>query len=69
MWIPSLSPQHNRVHMEKSAGPVIKIVETLSSSDPAKLEEFRREYEAILSEYRADNLVRQEYLMTRAIKA
>jgi ubiquinone/menaquinone biosynthesis C-methylase UbiE len=69
MWVPSLSPQHNRVHMEKNAGPVLKIVEALSSSDPAKLEEFRREYEAIVNDYRADNLVRQEYLMTRAIKA
>jgi hypothetical protein len=48
---------------------VLKIVEALSSSDPAKLEEFRREYEAIVNDYRADNLVRQEYLMTRAIKA
>lgn len=69
MWVPSLSPQHNRVHMEKTSGPVIRMVEVLSASDPAKLEEFRREYEALLSEYRSENLIRQDYLLTRAIKA
>jgi len=69
MWVPSLSLQHNRVHMEKTAGPVIRMVEVLSASDPAKLEEFRREYEALLSEYRSENLIRQDYLLTRAIKA
>jgi ubiquinone/menaquinone biosynthesis C-methylase UbiE len=69
IWIPSLSPQHNRVYMEKTAGPVIRMVEVLSESDPAKLEEFRREYEALVSEYRSDNLIRQDYLLTRAIKA
>ena len=68
MWVPSLSVQHNRVNMEKTAGPVIRMVEVLSASDPAKLEEFRREYEALLSEYRAENLIRQDYLLTRAVK-
>jgi SAM-dependent methyltransferase len=69
MWIPSLSVQHNRVHMEKTAGPVIRMVEVLSETDPKKLEEFRREYEALMSEYRSENLIRQDYLLTRAIKA
>jgi hypothetical protein len=45
------------------------MVEVLSASDPAKLEEFRREYEALLNEYRSENLIRQDYLLTRAIKA
>jgi hypothetical protein len=47
---------------------LVKLVETLSPSDPAKLAVVRRELEALASEYFADNLVRQEYLMTRATK-
>lgn len=69
LTVPSLSPQHNRTMMEKTAGPVIKMVEHLSASDPARLEEFRRKYEALVDEYRDDNMVRQGYIMTRAIKA
>jgi ubiquinone/menaquinone biosynthesis C-methylase UbiE len=69
MLIPTLSPQHARVMMERTAGPVLKLVEMLTTSDPEKLAQFRREYEATVSEYLADNIVRQDYLMTRAIKA
>jgi SAM-dependent methyltransferase len=68
LYVPSLSPQHNRDVMERTAGPVLKLVESLTSADPARLETFRREYEALVSEYWSDNLVRQDYLMTRATK-
>jgi 2-polyprenyl-3-methyl-5-hydroxy-6-metoxy-1,4-benzoquinol methylase len=68
MFVPSLSPQHNRTMTERTAGPVIKLVETLTSSDPAKLKELRREYDAMVSEYFEDNVVRQDFLMTRATK-
>jgi hypothetical protein len=30
---------------------------------------FRREYEAIVSDYLRDNMIQQHYLMTRATKA
>jgi len=33
-----------------------------------KLAEFRREFEALIGEYFGDNLVRQDYLLTRATK-
>jgi SAM-dependent methyltransferase len=65
---PALSPQHFRVHLEETAGPVIKLVENLSASDPARLEEFRHTYEGLVEEYLEDNTVRQDYLLTRAIK-
>jgi SAM-dependent methyltransferase len=68
MNVPALSPAHYREMFEKSAGPVIRIVETLGGSDPARLEQFRREVEALVSEYFEDNVVRQGYLMTRATK-
>jgi len=66
--VPSLSPAHNRKMMEGTAGPAIKLVESLSTSDPAKLAGFRAEYEKIAAEYFEDNAVRQGYLMTRATK-
>jgi ubiquinone/menaquinone biosynthesis C-methylase UbiE len=68
MLVPALSPQHNRIKFEKAAGPLTKLVETLSASDPEKLAAFRREYEALIAEYYEDNLVRQDYLLTRASK-
>jgi len=68
MLVQALSPQHNRLVMERTAGPVLKLVESLSTSDPARLAEFRREYDTLAAEYFADNLIRQDYLMTRATK-
>lgn len=68
LLVPALSPQHNRSMMERTAGPVIKLVETLAA-DAGKLAEFRREYEEIIADYLAENVIRQDYLMTRATKA
>jgi len=66
---PTLSPQHHRVHTESTAGPVLKLVEMYATSDPAKLAAFRREYEELVVPYLQDNVARQGFLMTRAIKA
>lgn len=68
MLVAALSPTHSRVMMERTAGPVIKLVEMLSSEDPAHLATFRREYEILVSQYFEDNIIHQDYLMTRAIK-
>jgi SAM-dependent methyltransferase len=68
MLVPALSPQHLRSVTEKTAGPLVKLVETLAASDPSKLASFRREYDAVTVEYFHDNIVEQGYLMTRAIK-
>lgn len=68
MIVPTLSPQHNRERSEKTAGPVIKLVETLSSKDPEKLNAFRREFDALVEDQLEDNVLRQGFLMTRAVK-
>ena len=68
MLAAALSPQHFRTFTEKTAGPLIKLVEIYEKSDPAKLAEFRREYDAIAAQYFEDNALQQGYLMTRAIK-
>jgi SAM-dependent methyltransferase len=64
---PALSAQHFREMTERTAGPVLKLVEALSA-DPGKLAAFRREVDALTSEYLEDNIVSQDYLMTRAVK-
>lgn len=68
MFFPALSVQHYRTTFEKTAGPMLKLVESLSAADPARLSQFRTEFEAIVAEYLRDNLVRQDYLLTRARK-
>ena len=47
---------------------MIQLVETLSKSDPPKLAQYRREYDALTTEYLQDNQVHQQFLMTKAVK-
>jgi SAM-dependent methyltransferase len=68
MLFPALSPQHYRSQIEQTAGPMIKLVESLSASDPDRLAQFRREYEMLVIPYFENNVVRQDYLMTCATK-
>jgi len=68
MMVAALSPQHHRVMTQRTAGPIRKLVETLTASDPGRLAAFNAEYEALVSEYLTDNVVRQDYLLTRATK-
>ena len=68
MVAPALSPAHHRAITEKSAGPLRALVAALEKSDPARLAEVRREYDALASQCFADNAMRQGYLLTRAVK-
>jgi SAM-dependent methyltransferase len=68
MRVPALSLPHFRAHTERTAGPLVRLVENLSASDPAKLAVFRREYDALAAEFFDENTMKQEYLMTRATK-
>ena len=68
MLVPALSVKHLCATMERMAGPILRAVELLSATDPARLAEFRREAEALVAEYFEDNVVHQDYLMTRATK-
>jgi SAM-dependent methyltransferase len=69
LYFPAFSPQHQRHHMERTAGPVLRLVKMLETADPAKLEAFRREYDALAAEYFDLNQTKQSYLMSRAVKA
>ena len=68
MMVAALSPQHHRVVTQRTAGPIRKLVETLTATDPSRLAAFNAEYEALVSECLMDNVVRQDYLLTRATK-
>jgi len=68
MLVAALSPQHFRLTLESTAGPIIKMIEHLAATDPGRLETFRQEFDAIVAEYFRDNLVRQDYLLARATK-
>lgn len=65
--LPGLSPAHVRLFMETNAGPVSRLVDSLSD-DANRLTQFRTEFENLVSIYFEDNLLRQDYLMSRAIK-
>jgi len=65
MKVPALSLGHFRLFMERSVGPIQKLVESLAG-EPAKLSSFRAEFDALASPYYTDNVVRQDYLLTRA---
>ncbi|HWG92580.1 MAG TPA: methyltransferase domain-containing protein [Candidatus Thermoplasmatota archaeon] len=69
MLFPALSVAHYREFMERTAGPVLKLVQRLQA-EPQKLAQFRAELEAVFTPYfdAEQNLVRQSYLMTRATK-
>lgn len=67
MLVPALSPHHFRAGIESSAGPILKVLENLGR-EPRRQAEFRAELDAIFAQYFFRNLVRQTFLMTRAVK-
>lgn len=67
MGIPALCPQQVRLFSEAKTGPSIRTVQALQR-DPARLAEWRKEVDALVGRYLRDNVVRHEYLLTRAIK-
>jgi SAM-dependent methyltransferase len=68
MLFPALSLKHYIAFLERTVGPMIKLVQSLGPTDPARLAEFRRAYEELARPYFENNLVRQDYLLTRATK-
>jgi SAM-dependent methyltransferase len=64
---PGLSPKQVAARFEENAAPVIKVVQKLKD-EPAKLAEFRNDLEKLVEIYFDDNRMRQDYLLTRAVK-
>jgi SAM-dependent methyltransferase len=64
---PALSPAHVRAFMERNAAPVARAVESMAA-EPERLATFRAEFDTLITLYFRDNVVRQDFLMTRAVK-
>jgi SAM-dependent methyltransferase len=65
MTFPALSIGHFRLFMETSIGPMRALVENLAA-EPEKLAALRAELDALMRPYYVDNVVQQDYLLTRA---
>ena len=66
MYFPALSIAHYRLFMERSVGPMQKLVDGLAG-EPQGSAALRAEYDAIIAPHFRDNLViHQSYIMTRA---
>ncbi len=66
MIVPALSVPHYRSLVERSVGPMQKLVAAFAD-DPERLEALRQGFDAICEPYYADNFVSHEYVLTRAI--
>jgi SAM-dependent methyltransferase len=64
---PALSPQHFRNFMETTVGPLAKMQEKLKD-ELAKIKSFRNEFDELIGEFVENNVLRQHFIMTRAIK-
>lgn len=67
MLTPGLSSQHVVTKYEETAAPVKKVLQT-HQDNPEKLKEFRLRLKQLIEIYFQDNVVRQDFLMTRAVK-
>jgi len=65
MQFPALSLSHFREFMERSIGPMQKLIETFAM-EPERLAALRAEFETLAAPYYFGNMIRQEYLLTRA---
>ena len=66
MRVPALSLPHLWTYMSASIGPLQKIVERFAD-EPEKLEEVRQQMIELAEPYFSENIMRQDYLLTRAI--
>ncbi len=65
MYVPALSVAHYRTFIERSIGPMQRVVESLADA-PERLAALRAEFEEMAAEHYVDNVVEQAYLLTRA---
>lgn len=68
MGVPALSPHSAQRMVEACSPSAVSMVRNLHG-DPEKLASWRREWRAVSAPYLRDNVLRHEYLLTRATKA
>lgn len=67
VFFPALSLVHYRESIEKTLGPVIRLIQS-AGIHSEKLIRFRSEVEELAFQYYSENSIRQDFLMTRATK-
>lgn len=67
MAVPALSLAHHRFYQESNAGSSVRTVQTLGA-DGARLAAWRAEGDELVEQYFRENVVRHEYLLTRATR-
>jgi SAM-dependent methyltransferase len=67
LYTPGMSVEHIMNMLERTGGPLIKLVESLKN-EPARMKEFRSAFRATIEPYYRENQLHQSYLMTRATK-
>lgn len=68
MFVQTLSPRHYRLFMEQNLGPMKKLLGALDASEPPKAASLRADLEEMVSSYFENNTVRQDFLVSRAVK-
>ena len=64
----ALSPRHVRQFTEHTAAPILRLIESLEQSGPARLHQFRSEFDTLAAQYFEMDSMRQSHLMTRGVK-
>jgi SAM-dependent methyltransferase len=67
MPIPTLSAEHFMAWQSAKIGPFIRTMGALKK-EPAKLDAYVKDYAALVNEYLVDNILKHEYVLTRAFK-
>ncbi len=67
MQFQALSPRHMRLFLEGNAGPFQNLVRSLADQ-PDRLAALHEELDTLIGRYFHENIVRQEFLMSRAFK-
>jgi SAM-dependent methyltransferase len=63
-----LSVPHYCQYMERNPGPMARLLQNLEASDPSRAAEFRRDLAATVQPYFENNAIRQDYLLSRAVR-
>lgn len=67
MAFPALSPAHYRAFMEQAGiGNLSRLLSRLDAEDPDRATQLRADLENLVAEYLQDNVLAQDYLLTRA---
>jgi SAM-dependent methyltransferase len=69
VYFPVLSPNHFWQLFSTKYGPLIRAIQALGGQGTAKVDELKQDFIRAVAPYIHENLIRQDYLLTLALKA